>query len=58
MAVVQIEAAAGELTAEHLKLPAATYDPKLHYEDVRSQWIGFSKDDSRYGVPSSHTPAQ
>ena len=58
MAVLQIEAAAGELTAEHLKLRAATYDPRLHYEDVRSQWIGFSKDDSRYGVPSSHTPAQ
>jgi outer membrane protein len=50
LAVVQIRAAIGQLTADHLKLPVETYDPKRHYDDVRNQWAGFSKDDARYKV--------
>jgi outer membrane protein len=49
-AVLQIKAAIGQLTADNLKLPLEPYDPKRHYEDVRNQWAGFSKDDARYKV--------
>jgi len=55
-AVLQIKAAVGLLTADNLKLPVEPYDPKRHYQDVRNQWVGFSKDDTRYKVapaPSS-----
>jgi len=51
-AVLQIKAAAGLLTAGNLRLPTDRYDPELHYRDVRTQWAGFSKDDSRYAVPA------
>ena len=50
LAVLQIKSAVGQLTADNLKLSAATYDPKRHYEDVKNQWVGFSKDDTRYKV--------
>ena len=50
LAVLQIRAAEGTLTAENLKLPVEPSDPKRHYEDVRDQWAGFSKDDARYAV--------
>jgi TolC family type I secretion outer membrane protein len=55
LAVLQIRAAVGELTADNLKLPVETYDPKRHYEDVRGQWAGFSADDARYraAIPST-----
>jgi outer membrane protein len=49
-AVLQIKAAVGLLTADNLKLPVEPYDPRRHYEDVRNQWAGFSKDDARYKV--------
>jgi outer membrane protein len=48
LAVLQIKASEGYLTADNLKLPTQTYDPKKHYDDVRGKWIGFSEDDSRY----------
>jgi TolC family type I secretion outer membrane protein len=57
-AVLQIRAAVGQLTADNLKLPVEPYDPKRHYEDVRNQWAGFSRDDARYRVapePSVHS---
>ncbi len=47
-ALVQIRAAIGILTADHLGLPVKLYDPSLHYKDVRQQWAGFSRDDARY----------
>jgi outer membrane protein len=50
LAVLQIKAATGQLTADKLKLPVEAYDPKRHYDDVRNQWAGFSKDDARYSV--------
>jgi outer membrane protein len=50
LAVLQIKAATGALTADNLKLPVGIYDPALHYEDVRNQWIGFSADNARYLV--------
>ena len=50
LAVLQIKAAAGQLTADSLKLPVEPYDPERHYEDVRGQWAGFSEDDARYKV--------
>jgi len=56
LAVLQIRAAEGMLTAQNLKLPVEPYDPKRHYDDVRDQWAGFSEDDSRYAVKSLSTP--
>lgn len=50
MAILRIKAAIGALTAENLKLPVTAYDATRHYDDSRGQWIGFSKDDSRYEV--------
>jgi outer membrane protein len=57
-AVLLIKAAVGYLTADRLKLPVEPYDPRRHYEDVRNQWAGFSKDDARYKVApgQSSTP--
>jgi outer membrane protein len=54
MAVLQIKSAVGQLTADNLKLPVEQYDSKRHYEDVRNQWAGFSKDDARYKVSPEH----
>src|SRR5579883_1091240 len=48
LAIVQIKAAIGELTADRLSLPVKLYDPSLHYDDVRQQWAGFSKNNARY----------
>ena len=55
LAVVQIKAAMGQLTVDHLKLPVRPYDPTLHYRDVRGQWAGFSKSDERYRVASANS---
>ena len=58
-AVLQIKATVGVLTADNLKLPVEPYDPKRHYEDVRNQWVGFSRDDGRYKVePERSTTSQ
>jgi outer membrane protein len=54
-AVLQIRAAAGQLSADHLKLPVEPYDPKRHYEDARGQWVGFSQDEARYKVAPVHS---
>jgi outer membrane protein len=53
-AILQIKSSIGALTAEGLKLPVEPYDPRRHYEDVRNQWAGFSKDDARYKVGAEH----
>jgi outer membrane protein len=55
LAVLQIKAAVGQLTVNNLKLPVEPYNPKRHYEDVRNQWVGFSKDDARYKVAPEHS---
>ena len=52
-AILQIDAAVGTLTVEHLKLPIKFYDPNRHYEDVKGQWVGFSEEDSRYAVDAA-----
>lgn len=57
-AVLQIKASTGQLTAGNLKLPTRQYDPKRHYEDVRNQWAGFSKDDANYNLGPPHATAQ
>jgi outer membrane protein len=51
LAILQIKSAIGELTADNLKLQVDKYDPAQHYDDVRGQLIGFSRDDSKYKVP-------
>lgn len=55
-AVLQIKAATGDLNAENLKLPLTPYDPQRHYDDVRNQWAGFSKDSSQYEVEPLSSP--
>ncbi len=53
LAMVEIKAAIGELTANRIKLPVKYYDPVHHYDDVKGKWIGFSKNDADYQVPAS-----
>jgi outer membrane protein len=50
LAILQIRSAIGELTANALKLPVDTYDPKHHYDDVRDKWFGFGEDEDAYSV--------
>ncbi len=58
LAIVQIKAATGGLTLTALELPATIYNPKQHYDDVRNQWVGFSRDDEHYLVmPPPDDPA-
>jgi outer membrane protein len=55
--ILQIKAATGQLTAQNLKLATGLYDPQMHYDDVRGQWVGFSRDDMYYKVKPA-TPTQ
>ncbi len=41
VALLQIRQATGQLTADTLKLPIDAYDPRKHYSEVNSLWIGF-----------------
>lgn len=41
VAVMQLRAALGSLTAEALQLPVDVYNPQTHYDSVRNKWIGF-----------------
>jgi outer membrane protein/adhesin transport system outer membrane protein len=45
VAVLQLRAAIGSLTAAALQLPVERYDPKRHYDSVRNKWIGFGSKD-------------
>ena len=40
VAVFELQAAIGKLTAKGLKLKAAIYDPEDHYRKVRDKWFG------------------
>lgn len=40
VAVFQLKAAVGQLTAREMKLPADPYDPMGHYDEVRGKWFG------------------
>ncbi|GAB6053224.1 TolC family outer membrane protein [Magnetospira thiophila] len=40
VAVYNLKAAVGQMTAVGLGLPVAPYDPKQHYEEVRDKWFG------------------
>lgn len=44
LALLQIKAAIGKLTAQAIGLSVPAYDPKAHYEKVRGKWIGTSID--------------
>jgi TolC family type I secretion outer membrane protein len=57
LAVLQIKAAIGTLTAIALKLPLDAYDPERHYDDVHDKWFGFGDSDAdiysaKYKLPS------
>jgi outer membrane protein len=42
LAMLQLKASVGDLTAQSLHLPVEQlYDPKEHYDAVRNKWIGF-----------------
>jgi len=40
LAVVQVKAAIGTLTAQALQLPVHLYDPSINYQKARAQWVG------------------
>ncbi len=40
VALFELKAAMGQLTARHLGLPVAYCDPARHYEEVRDRWLG------------------
>ena len=42
VAVFELKAAMGRLTAKELKLPVKAYDPDDHYRKVRDKWFGGS----------------
>ena len=42
LAILQIKAALGKLTARALDLKTDLYDPTLHYDNVRGKWFGTS----------------
>ena len=46
LAVLQIRAAIGALTAAALQLRVKTYDPQRYEDQARGQWIGFSQNDT------------
>ena len=42
VAAYQLLSSIGQLTAEKLTLPVSVYDPTVHYNKVRNQWIGLT----------------
>jgi outer membrane protein len=44
VAAYTLLASVGRLSARHLELPVAYYDPTVHYEKVRHKWWGLSAD--------------
>lgn len=40
VAIYQVKAAVGQLTARDLELPVTLYDPREHYQEVRGKWFG------------------
>lgn len=40
VAIFQLKAAVGELTAREMKLKVDLYDPMQHYDEVRDKWFG------------------
>jgi outer membrane protein len=39
--------AVGRLSPQVLNLPTATYDPSVHYQQVRDSWYGVRTPDGR-----------
>ena len=46
VAIFQLKATFGEVTARALNLPVEYYDPALHYEQVKGKWFGFLEDEA------------
>ncbi|MBM3567310.1 MAG: TolC family outer membrane protein [Alphaproteobacteria bacterium] len=42
-----LKGAIGRLTASHMQLPVASYDPTMNYRGVRDRWIGLDIDASK-----------
>ncbi|MFM9973391.1 MAG: TolC family outer membrane protein [Beijerinckiaceae bacterium] len=47
VASYNVLASIGRLSAQSLSLKTATYNPKIHYDQVRDKWIGTSTPDGR-----------
>ncbi len=47
VAIFELKAAMGQLTAQRMHLPVGAYDPAVHYQKVRDNWFGGA---SRGGV--------
>jgi outer membrane protein len=48
LAMMELKAAAGDLTARALHLPVKPYDPQKNYKKVRGKWIGFADTKSEF----------
>ena len=42
LALLEVRASIGQLTAEAMHLPVGIYDPDKNYNKVRGQWVGFA----------------
>ena len=42
VAIFELRAAIGQMTARHLELPVTFYEPNAHYNEVRDRWFGGS----------------
>jgi outer membrane protein len=49
----QIKQAIGQMTAAHLNLGVAKYDPSKHYDEVRNKFIGFSSQGEEKELPKT-----
>jgi len=47
VASYNLASSVGRLSARSLGLKVATYDPKVHYDQVRDKWIGLRTPDGR-----------
>jgi outer membrane protein len=45
VAILQVKAAVGALTARELHLPVDDYNPSVHYDNVRDKWVGLGEDE-------------
>ena len=58
LAILQLRAGVGRLTASALHLPTQLYDPQQHYDEVRNKWFGIRTKSSQEVVahPEKKSP--
>ncbi len=56
-ALLRLRAAAGDLTAERLRLATEKYDPKRHYEEDADRWAGLGRNPASWRLSSPPLPS-